>query len=43
MEPTHDNAVRTTATSAAEGRMKSDYAGKKKKKRRILNKYLSKY
>lgn len=36
-EPTHDMAVRTTATSQAEGRLKSSI---RKKKRKVIKKAL---
>lgn len=35
-EPTHDRGSRTTASSAAEGRLKESYLSKRKKKRKII-------
>jgi hypothetical protein len=37
IEPTHDNAVRTTSTSQAEGRMKSSLLSSKKKRKAIYD------
>jgi hypothetical protein len=37
IEPTHNNAVRTTSTSQAEGRMKSSLLSSKKKRKAIYD------
>jgi len=42
IEPTHTMGPRTTADSTAEGRMKVDVGGPKKRKRKILKRILNK-
>jgi len=38
-----DNSMRSTSTSFAEGRIKYDIGGKRKKRRKIIKKILKKY
>jgi len=42
MEPIHDLIARSTATSAAEGRMKVDAGRKRKVLRKTVRKYIKK-
>ena len=41
-EPTHTMGIRTTADSKAEGRLKVDVVGSRKRKRKVLKKILNK-